>query len=526
MPDINRAAFDILGPNEDELRICLDFGTAMSKAWASRYSDDSTIPLVLGRAAGEGNELAVPSSIFISQSGKIFFGRQAEIQHRKEIGNRRRRFDNLKSVLCESKVDRELDEIGVSREIDPTGSLTIGGLLTLYIAWLTDLSLVELERQIHAANEPNSSGQNPNNLRYVRRRFAIPCFENSYDESVGGDRRARWARKIMRKALLRAQIIADTLNGHWDDLTVYDALRLFETVRGMEISRCDRLLARDASVREPVAAGASRFEEMITEGKARRMLLVIDAGAGTTDFAIFQVFSDQETRYALISSGVSMCLIAGNRVDQVLMEVILDECGVDLAQNNKEDRESFKWELESNLRNIKQILFQEKRARIDFLSDVTGELHIDTLLEDHRYMKLGEELCTIRDRLIDDLFRKNPKELDDLKKHMQMLSKPFPIHVLLTGGSGEQPIIKDLAKGHIVVDGLNIEFKEVRALPNWINDLQRDQAELVARAYPQCAVSIGGSAREVPQERNDLVSMVNPAAPGERRLEGNYMKGV
>ena len=31
---INRNAFDAIGPPEEDIRLCLDFGTAMSKAWA------------------------------------------------------------------------------------------------------------------------------------------------------------------------------------------------------------------------------------------------------------------------------------------------------------------------------------------------------------------------------------------------------------------------------------------------------------------------------------------------------------
>lgn len=529
MLEINRTAFHSLGPNENRLRICLDFGTAMSKAWGSGYSDDDTIPLVLGRAAGEGNELAVPSSIFISRSGRIFFGRQAEIQetqHRQEAGIKRQRFDNLKSVLSESEIGQDLQRAKVSREIDPTQSLTIGDLLTLYLAWLTDLSLIELEQQIDITNESSSDGIRADNLRYVRRRFAIPCFENSHDEVASGGKRAQWAEMVMNKALLRAQIIADTLNGRWNEVTVREVSDLLRRVQNMDISKCNQLLASEAAVREPVAAGASRFEKAIKGDKARRILLVIDAGAGTTDFAVFQVFSsDEETRYALISSGVSMCRIAGNRVDQVLIKVILKECGVDLRQSDEEERRTVMRDLESDIRNIKQSLFREKRTRIDFRSNVKGEVRLDALLADDEYRKLGEELCMIRNKIIGDVFRKKPEDLDNIREHVRRLGRPFPVYVLLTGGSGAQPITKDLAKGRITIDELNIEFTEVEETPEWIKLLPRDQEELVTRTYPQCAVSIGGSACELPQERDDLDFMVSPAAPGARWLEGYFVKG-
>ena len=54
---------------EDKIRLCLDFGTAMSKAWACGSSEKQTFPLVLGRPADGIDVLAAPSSFFISKTG-------------------------------------------------------------------------------------------------------------------------------------------------------------------------------------------------------------------------------------------------------------------------------------------------------------------------------------------------------------------------------------------------------------------------------------------------------------------------
>jgi hypothetical protein len=54
-------------------------------------------------------------------------------------------------------------------------------------------------------------------IRGVARRFAIPCFEST--DGKQGKARARWARQVMTDALLRAQVLADTFRGKWDQLT-------------------------------------------------------------------------------------------------------------------------------------------------------------------------------------------------------------------------------------------------------------------------------------------------------------------
>src|ERR1051326_2928917 len=62
--DLDLAALERRGPLSTRIRLCLDFGTAMSKAWATGKGAIETLPLLIGKAAGtEG--LTVPSSIYI-----------------------------------------------------------------------------------------------------------------------------------------------------------------------------------------------------------------------------------------------------------------------------------------------------------------------------------------------------------------------------------------------------------------------------------------------------------------------------
>jgi hypothetical protein len=126
-------------------------------------------------------------------------------------------------------------------------------------------------------------------LRYVKRRFAIPCFEDAEDDR-GSSKRAPWAQGVMERSTERAQILADTLHGKWDGLTAAEVRSVLDQLRRLELEPLMSILTKTASVREPIAGGASRFEEEIGDAENQaptRYPLVVDAGAGTSDFAMF-----------------------------------------------------------------------------------------------------------------------------------------------------------------------------------------------------------------------------------------------
>ena len=512
-PELILKALDAKGPLEEEIRLCLDFGTAMSKAWVSRREDEEAIPLVLGQIAGTGDTLVVPSSIYISQSGTIYFGASAETQHRQEMETGRQRFDNLKQMLSEAEVGQELDDVSLPPEIDPTQSgLSKGDLLVLYLAWLTDLALKALEGKV---DEVTVSGS----LRYVRRRFAIPCFEHAQDETIQGDNRAEWAKSVMERAMLRAQIVADTLTGNWSDLTVRKLRSLLTECRKINTKDLLHLLAENAPVREPVAAGASRFSEIIKSDDQfeldRRVLLVVDAGAGTTDFALFQTFQkhDEEIRYGLIASSVRMCRVAGNDVDSIIRPLALEACNIDLQTRREEETKIINISLDSQLRDIKHELFEKEEANIELRPNASGILSLDSVLQNQEYKARGRELLEVRKEIIRSVFS---DKLNDLQVGLGVV--PYPIHVLLTGGSASLPIIRDLATGVIGIESVSFRFSEVMELPHWIDTLPRDEADLITAHYPQCAVAIGGSVRELPQEIS-VGDIIVPPPPGQRQLE-------
>ena len=302
---LNRVAFSRHGPDKAELRLCLDFGTAMSKAWATGRDETETLTLVLGTNTAGDRVLAVESAIFIDDTGRIFIGGAAERNFRPFVGANRRLYGNIKRLLSDAEPESDLFTRPLAPEIDPTSSgLSSGDLLVLYLAWLTDRSLEALADAVKlvASKLDLTPGSD---LRAVARRFAIPCFEDTHNDGRGR-KRAQWVRTVMRDYLLRAQILADTLSGRWDGLTVQQLAPLMRELRSENVAPLERLFAADADVREPVAAGASRFASRLLpyngSGLSRHALLVVDAGAGTTDFAMFQVAAggERRPRYALM----------------------------------------------------------------------------------------------------------------------------------------------------------------------------------------------------------------------------------
>lgn len=528
---LNLAALTRAPIPEGTLRLCLDFGTAMSKSWACMSTSVATLPLVLGKQADGQSVLAVPSSIFITKAGSIFFGNAAERQHEAEIHTGRSRFDNIKRLLSEVAPDLNISEIPLTDGIDPTSSgLTKGDLLVLYLAWLTDLTLKALTDAVQA-EAPELVARYPD-LRSTVRRYAIPCFEHSVDD-VPSAQRARWAQEVLARALLQAQIVADTLSDEWTMLTTHRAKSVLDAVKKQDLSKLE-VLAGHASIREPVAAGATQFEDFIDASaspKAKRLMLVIDAGAGTTDFALFQSFYDEKTgssSLALISSAVRMSRVAGNRFDHALRPLLLRACNVQPENGspwNAEDFAIIRADLDSQIRSLKRQLFTVGSVSISLRPGASGLLNLAEVVAEPSYLELGRDLRVQRDSLLDGAF--TDENIRKYHEATKTLGRPVPIHVLLTGGSSKLPIIADLAEGETSIRGVAFTFQRIGDLPQWIDALPRDLAELTAQEFSQCAVAIGGCAPQLPNERKDLFAPVTShVQPGRRVLDRYQVRGL
>lgn len=513
--EIDRSALNNSGPPEDDIRLCIDFGTAMSKACATLQVDDSVVPLRLGRIAEGRDTWSVPSSLYISESGRLYFGHAAERQHRSSSSDdrRRERFDNIKYMLSEIEPNINLFDISLRKSIDPTGTMTHGDALLLYLAWLTDHACKTLVE----ANPTKQLPEEMKSIRYIKRRFAIPCFESASDENDRGPERAAWARQTIQETVVYAQVIADTLSDNWAELTVDRALSVIRRCReSISASDLAHLLANRPDVREPIAAGASQFSEQVELGsqiRQRRSLLVVDAGAGTTDFALFNVATavGQDVRYSLVHSSVKMHRLAGNEVDAILREIIIEKCGID-RNFRDQDRDLAKNDLDSQVREIKQQIFDEDKARFNIRPRMDGEVRREEVEQHSKYKRLGEGLRSLRNEIIETSIQEDNR--------VPGQHAVLAVDVLLTGGSSALPIFQMLATGIYEIKGWQVCFREVGK--EWIEYLVNKHGEEVMEQYPQLAVAIGGSVPECPEEIRETKGMILPSPPGERQVAPVY----
>jgi hypothetical protein len=521
---LNLAALNRVLPPGDQLRFCLDFGTAMSKAWATGSTVERTYPLVLGRPASGSDALAVPSSIFISEAGRIFIGAAAERQHAAEIHLGRQRFDNIKRLLSEVEPGTDIHELALDPAMNPTNvRLTKGDLLVLYLGWLTDMALKALPQAL-AWGGPDLLGEHAQNLRAAVRRFAIPCFEHAVDDAPS-KQRADWAEAEMERAVKRAQLVADTLGDEWDSLSAERAKAVLDAARRQNLAKLDHLLAATPSIREPVAAGATRFRDHFAgqDARPRRLMMVVDAGAGTTDFALFQSFHEPGNRnvsFALIAPSVRMSRIAGNRIDAALRPLMLRACKVDPESGSPWSDADFallKSDLAAQIRTLKQVLFKTGAVEIALKPGASGTLTLREVEADGDYRKLGQSLMERRNEVIGSVL--DDSVAAEYKRRNEQLGKPVPVYVLLSGGSAEVPLVRQVASGHAEIRGAAFEFVPIDELPLWIQRLPRGLSEMVAREFLQCAVAIGGSAPHLPRQQADLSAPVVPAPGGRRQLE-------
>lgn len=454
---------------DPHVTVCLDFGTAMSKAFAIK--DDLTpIELALGKRAGSSG-YPVESSLFISDDGILHFGRQAV-----ELGTAaaelgRLRFDSPKSRLSMGQ-QVDIHRAPINREINPTNTpMTEGELITLYLGYLTDLATTELEAQGYS--------------RYCLRRFARPCWSED---------RNKWAEPLLRRMLAQAQVLADTFHGRWlEGIPLVEAKLAMERLR--ELAALPDYLLGDG-VPEPVAAAASL---MLTEDEAQRELfLVIDVGAGTTDFGLFLLQHNPAKDICLVRivpNTIKVLEQAGNRVDDLLKFFVLELEEIDKASPEGEHNLSF---LQSTIRMHKEALFRDGIVEVPLANRSRAVVDRDAFLASTRVKAFNQLL----QREVVDVLNSTGDGFLDLMTYSHL-------NVVLTGGGADLPMVQNLAKGVLEVRGRRIMLRPVPKVPAWIND----QYPQFTPQYPQLAVAIGGANPELPSIAESVTDFKGQRSP-------------
>jgi molecular chaperone HscA len=453
-------------PTDSDLLMCLDFGTAMSKAFAT-VSPDEYLELELGTAAGQSG-YTLPSSVFIGDDGKAYFGFEA-IDHSQDlVDSGRERLDSIKGWLS---LRREGNLDGQSCVLQPALNptpyrLTQGDLIRFYLAYLTDMACIAV-----------SGYQIQDKIigRYPKRRFARPCWP---DEA-----QALWAEQLMRSMLAEAQILADTFSGKWaGGIDVSELKAAVEQIKLLG-KRPDYLIAE--GVPEPVAVAAGAIAD---SQNLRSAFMVVDVGAGTTDFGLF--VSTRMTgvegdlpKVFQVPASIQGLMQAGDKVDGMLRAFIARKESVDAADNSGR---MILADLGRRIRGLKETLFKTGKLEYALADGTVGQVTLEQFLADEAVKRFSTAVETG--------FKKALGALDDT--WLQWLARDgVRLNVVLTGGSAALPMMAALGHDVVEVKGFRILRQPVDPRPDWMTGVSKELLDV----YRQLAVAIGGSAENLPE---------------------------
>lgn len=463
--DIDMSSLTLPPPPED-IRLCLDFGTAMSKATLVRDGDDDYDQeeidvLHLGEYGDDKDEYMLTSSVYIDNNGKIWFGHDAEEISTKESNDgSRQRMDNIKRWLSEGMIDSV-----VSKKCNPTEiSITYADVILAYLTFFTWAANKALE------NLEQPPGGYPRNLN---RRFAMPCLSGATHREVSFR---------LRKYLGEAQILADTF---FSNLREGICLKDFMSAVGQlrADGEKDYPFVREG-ITEPLGV-AGTLLRYGSEEPHHMIAMVIDVGAGTSDFSIYRVHVDPEKDVSIAieaegaAGGISE---AGNHLDQALKGMILSSCGI---TSEHEFFANINWFLDRNIRNYKETLFNEKSVYVSLPSGVSTDLTLDDFLQSPGVKKFEQALAKKMQDILEGL---SPDWINVIGTERI----PY-LTITLTGGGATLPMVKALADRNIRVKGKQLRLVPAKKYPTW---LQEDHPAL-EQDYPRIAVSLGGARKRM-----------------------------
>lgn len=481
--------------------LCVDFGTAMSKAFACRTDGESALDeldlddlelleLPLGDAdrragaadpAGYGADdsvYAVVSSVWIDDSGLMYAGSGALERGRlhEHTDAPRERLDSIKQQISQiyypESPSLAPERRPLTRKVNPTSvELTYEDAITFYLSYLTDLAVTQLEEKIGS--------------RYVKRRFTLPWWRD--------ERQRRWGAALMARVLARAQIAADTFHGRWKEgIPVSEVKAVLKLAAGHDDrltwlldrrggenrqdgdDRVDALTTMGGGL-EALAAASGR---VWTDKPDRELMLVVDVGAGTTDLSLFWVVQDGGKRRAFpVVPGGTAIRQAGDSLDSRLLEQLLNRAhiGEDPALR---ERMGAGLRLKG-VRRMKETLFRVGVVDEIPEDDEPVQLTRKDFLASKAVKGFGDAIC-----------REIEKLLGEVDESFSSVADRRGLTLVLTGGGCDLPMIRGLKDRRWSIGGKPVKCHLAKDVPDFVKE--RFRAEF-AGEYPQLAVAMGGA---------------------------------
>ncbi len=436
-------------------RICIDFGTALSKACIcldpTMPLDVSVRPIPLGLVSESDHPLLTPSVLFV-ENGRLYFGPTAFSYAHRGVGLNRDPLLSFKSVLAAADTNTAL-AAKLPPSIDPTGTFRQRDALVLYLAYLDQLIIEALRRM------PNMS---PDAV-HAKRRYTSPAWKR------GGEV------DIMFAAIFNEGAAVSQKLG-----------RLLLSPDGISIAQCRDALEKaaaapadgnlDTGVFEPHAAAAAALA--YTNSPAR-FVFVFDMGAGTTDIAAFD-FNEDAMPPTLneIQPARQSTPFAGDEIDRALVDLLMQKRG----STNRDDDVRMKRMLRLHARTLKRALFAEGKCVVKEPRKTTM-LRLNELSEDPQFrdlvFKLGESVG---------------KSLAIVAQHARAANAPL-IDVVLAGGGSHLGFIPEMVRSVGARAAPGVELRVGPLSP--ANVLYSGVDEYFVAVFPQIAMSVGGALVEM-----------------------------
>lgn len=439
-------------------RICLDFGTAFSKASAfveiEGPAREAAHALAIGAAAGADHPLLTPSVMFVDQ-GRILFGPRALERARACVALERDPILSFKLILAARDIEQALS-LKVRPSVDPTGTLRYRDALVLYLAYLDQLILTAIHRDETL----------PQDLLDAPRRYTSPIWRTREE----GDR--AMARLFDEGAIVSARLGSMLL-----------------APDGASIAQC-----KDALDKAQQALGIGQLEAGVFEAhaaaaaygafsrNARDFMLVIDMGAGTTDIAGFACKpSAQGPVLTEVASARQSCGLAGDEIDQIITSLLIEK----FKLKHREDQAVLWRSLGLSARGLKRDLFLNSKCSFQY-AGASRSLQLKELLRSRRFKEFCTALvaaCAISIRAL------QARALGQGHERMS---------ILLAGGGANLSFLRAVAADAASQAGQRTQAEIEIFGENWY--LPKGFDPNLANAFPQVAIALGGALANLTDE--------------------------
>ncbi|MBX3430433.1 MAG: Hsp70 family protein [Hyphomonadaceae bacterium] len=438
-------------------RICIDFGTALSKAAICLDPmlplEVGVKPLPIGAISGAEHPLLTPSVLYVDD-GRVYFGPHALQHAHRGVDTARDPLISFKTVLGATNVQDAL-QTKLRPSMDPTGTFKHRDALVLYIAYLDQLIREALDLA------PNM----PSGVINAKRRYTSPVWRpgSGIDQSFEAifNEAATVSQMLGRQFLLQGE--------------------------GISIAQCKQALDRAAAapgngnletgIFEPHAAAAAA---LAFTSQPTRFVIVLDIGAGTNDIAAFDFDESVEPPSLSEVKEARQCsALAGDEVDRILIELILRKAGFD--RNNPDDMRTLR-AARLTARDLKKDIFRHGKCT----------------------MRVGRKQITVvaKELAEDPNFRTYQQALaQTIAASLRVVGQraqsvgATTIDVVLAGGGSHLPFLPALVQhaGNSVAPGVQLRIGALSPA----NPLYTSIDTSLREVFPQIAMAVGGALVEM-----------------------------